>query len=203
VATREQHERLHGGDVLGGEDLQGALARLDHPNIVRVFNAGEDKADAVRAAGELGISYALALDPDLIMYDEPFAGLDPISMGVAANLIRDLNHALGVTSIVVSHDVDETFLNGERIGGMGSFPPEYRTAWDKARRYRIPASLVRGDGSDVLAVRVFDGGGNGGDPPESNEIMATIATMTNSVVADLKMIPNQPLKFADEKDERR
>ncbi|MFO1511824.1 MAG: glycoside hydrolase family 2 TIM barrel-domain containing protein [Verrucomicrobiota bacterium] len=59
-------------------------------------------------------------------------------------------------------DVDETFLNGERIGGTGSFPPDYKTAWDTQRRYRIPAALVRGDGSDVLAVRVFDGNGNGG-----------------------------------------
>ncbi|HEU0200259.1 MAG TPA: ABC transporter ATP-binding protein, partial [Burkholderiaceae bacterium] len=46
----------------------------------------------------------------LIMYDEPFAGLDPISLGVAANLIRDLNHATGATSLLVSHDVDECFL---------------------------------------------------------------------------------------------
>lgn len=59
-------------------------------------------------------------------------------------------------------DVDEAFLNGERIGGTGSFPPDYRTAYDTQRRYRVPASLVRGDGSDVLAVRVFDGNGNGG-----------------------------------------
>lgn len=59
-------------------------------------------------------------------------------------------------------DVDEVWLNGERIGGTGSFPPDYRTAWDSDRRYRVPASLVRGDGSDVLAVRVFDGNGNGG-----------------------------------------
>jgi len=59
-------------------------------------------------------------------------------------------------------DVDETFLNGERIGGQGSFPPDYHTAWDVQRRYRVPASLVRGDGSDVLAVRVFNGTGNGG-----------------------------------------
>ena len=59
-------------------------------------------------------------------------------------------------------DVDEAWLNGERIGGTGSFPPDYRTAWDTPRRYRVPASLVRGDGSDVLAVRVFDGNGNGG-----------------------------------------
>jgi beta-galactosidase len=59
-------------------------------------------------------------------------------------------------------DVDEAFLNGERIGGTGSFPPDYRTAYDTPRRYRVPASLVRGDGLDVLAVRVFDGNGNGG-----------------------------------------
>ena len=59
-------------------------------------------------------------------------------------------------------DVDEVWLNGERIGGTGSFPPDFSTAWDVQRRYRVPASLVRGDGSDVLAVRVFDRSGNGG-----------------------------------------
>lgn len=59
-------------------------------------------------------------------------------------------------------DVDEAWLNGERIGGTGSFPPHFEIAWDVPRRYRIPASLVRGDGSDLLAVRVFDRNGNGG-----------------------------------------
>ncbi|MBN1515713.1 DUF4982 domain-containing protein [Candidatus Sumerlaeota bacterium] len=59
-------------------------------------------------------------------------------------------------------DVDEAWLNGQRIGGMGVFPPNYSTAWDVQRRYRVPASLVRGDGTDILAVRVFDGNGNGG-----------------------------------------
>jgi beta-galactosidase len=59
-------------------------------------------------------------------------------------------------------DVDETFLNGQRIGGTGSFPPDYNSAWDAQRRYRVSASLVRGDGSDVLAVRVFDMAGEGG-----------------------------------------
>jgi phospholipid/cholesterol/gamma-HCH transport system ATP-binding protein len=57
----------------------------------------------------VALARAIALDPELIMYDEPFAGLDPISMGVTANLIRDLNGALGSTSIIVSHDVNETF----------------------------------------------------------------------------------------------
>ncbi|MEY4468533.1 MAG: hypothetical protein RIR21_2327 [Pseudomonadota bacterium] len=60
-------------------------------------------------ARRVALARAIALDPQLIMYDEPFAGLDPISMGVTANLIRKLNDALGSTSIVVSHDVHESF----------------------------------------------------------------------------------------------
>lgn len=63
----------------------------------------------------IALARAIALDPELIMYDEPFAGLDPISMGVAARLIRELNDALGVTSIVVSHDVDETFSIADHV----------------------------------------------------------------------------------------
>jgi beta-galactosidase len=59
-------------------------------------------------------------------------------------------------------DVDETFLNGKRIGGTGSFPPDFSTAWNVPRRYRVPASVVRGDGSDVIAVRVFDQSNSGG-----------------------------------------
>jgi beta-galactosidase len=59
-------------------------------------------------------------------------------------------------------DVDEAWLNGRRIGGSGSFPPDYVSAWNATRRYHVPASLVHGDGSDVLAVRVFDEAGDGG-----------------------------------------
>lgn len=66
-------------------------------------------------ARRVALARAVALDPQLIMYDEPFAGLDPISMGVAANLIRRLNDALGSTSIVVSHDVHETFLIADHV----------------------------------------------------------------------------------------
>jgi phospholipid/cholesterol/gamma-HCH transport system ATP-binding protein len=66
-------------------------------------------------ARRVALARAIALDPELIMYDEPFAGLDPISMGVSARLIRDLNDALGITSIVVSHDVDETFQIADHI----------------------------------------------------------------------------------------
>ena len=57
----------------------------------------------------VALARAIALDPRLIMYDEPFAGLDPISMGVTARLIRRLNDALRCTSIIVTHDAAETF----------------------------------------------------------------------------------------------
>lgn len=66
-------------------------------------------------ARRVALARAIALEPELILYDEPFAGLDPISMGVAARLIRQLNDALGVTSIVVSHDVAETFSIADRV----------------------------------------------------------------------------------------
>ncbi|TCT17321.1 phospholipid/cholesterol/gamma-HCH transport system ATP-binding protein [Bibersteinia trehalosi] len=58
-------------------------------------------------ARRAALARAIALDPDLIMYDEPFSGQDPISMGVIVDLIKKLNQALNLTSIVVSHDVDE------------------------------------------------------------------------------------------------
>jgi phospholipid/cholesterol/gamma-HCH transport system ATP-binding protein len=59
-------------------------------------------------ARRVGLARAIALDPMLIMYDEPFAGLDPISCSVVGNLIRQLNDALGATSIVVSYDAVES-----------------------------------------------------------------------------------------------
>jgi phospholipid/cholesterol/gamma-HCH transport system ATP-binding protein len=59
-------------------------------------------------ARRVALARAIALDPMMIMYDEPFSGQDPISMGVLVQLIHDLNDGLGLTSIVVSHDVKET-----------------------------------------------------------------------------------------------
>jgi len=58
-------------------------------------------------ARRVALARAIALDPQLMLYDEPFAGLDPISLGVIARLIRELNDSLGATSIIVSHDVQE------------------------------------------------------------------------------------------------
>jgi phospholipid/cholesterol/gamma-HCH transport system ATP-binding protein len=76
-------------------------------------------------ARRVALARALALDPQLIMYDEPLSGQDPISMGVLIKLMRTVNDALGLTSIIVSHDVAETLsiadyvyliANGKIIG---------------------------------------------------------------------------------------
>ena len=55
----------------------------------------------------VALARAIVMDPDILIYDEPFVGLDPISMGVICRLIKQMNEALGITSIVVSHDVQE------------------------------------------------------------------------------------------------
>jgi phospholipid/cholesterol/gamma-HCH transport system ATP-binding protein len=63
----------------------------------------------------VALARAIALDPELVLYDEPFAGQDPISMGVIVRLIRSLNDALGLTSVVVSHDVPEVMSIADYI----------------------------------------------------------------------------------------
>ncbi|CAM8670113.1 Ttg2A ABC-type transport system involved in resistance to organic solvents, ATPase component [Comamonadaceae bacterium] len=88
-------------------------------------------------ARRVALARAIALDPELVMYDEPFAGLDPISLGTAARLIRQLNDAMGLTSIVVSHDLEETFhiadqviiLANGKIAAQGT-PQEVRDSVD-------------------------------------------------------------------------
>ncbi|WP_150046962.1 MULTISPECIES: ABC transporter ATP-binding protein [Methylomonas] len=79
-------------------------------------------------ARRVALARAIALDPMMIMYDEPFTGQDPISMGVLVHLIKSLNNTLGLTSIVVSHDVQETaaiadyvyVLSDSKIIGQGT-----------------------------------------------------------------------------------
>ena len=88
-------------------------------------------------ARRVALARAIALDPELVMYDEPFAGLDPISLGTIARLLRQLNDAMGLTSIIVSHDLDETFriadqvviLANGRIAAQGT-PDEVRHSSD-------------------------------------------------------------------------
>ncbi|WP_100644522.1 ATP-binding cassette domain-containing protein [Alteromonas facilis] len=104
VALKLQAVGLRGAAHLMPAELSGGMAR--------------------RAA----LARAIALDPKLIMFDEPFAGQDPISMGVLVKLIRALNDSLGVTSIVVTHDVTEVLtiadyvyiLAEQRIIGEGT-----------------------------------------------------------------------------------
>jgi phospholipid/cholesterol/gamma-HCH transport system ATP-binding protein len=86
-------------------------------------------------ARRVALARAVAVDPMLVMYDEPFAGLDPISLGVVGQLIRKLNDALGATSIVVTHDIMESlqivdyiyFVSEGRIVGEGT-PDEIRAS---------------------------------------------------------------------------
>lgn len=86
-------------------------------------------------ARRVALARAVVMDPDLVMYDEPFTGQDPISMGVLMRLIRSLNDALGLTSIVVSHDVNEVLsiadyvyvVAGGEIIARGT-PEELRTS---------------------------------------------------------------------------
>ena len=89
------------------------------------------------------LARAIALDPPLIMFDEPFAGLDPIALGVTAHLIRDMNDALGATSIVVTHDVPETFEIADYV---------YFIAGGKIAAHGTPQELMR---SNELFVRQF------------------------------------------------
>src|SRR5690606_30461707 len=95
----------------------------------------------------VALARAMALDPELMLYDEPFAGLDPISMGVAARLIRELNDTMGLTSILVSHDVEECFqiadhvvlLANGRVAAQGS-PAEMRASSDPLVRQFVNAA---------------------------------------------------------------
>src|SRR4029077_19996476 len=113
-------------------------------NAVGLRNAAKLKPAEISGgmARRVAVARAVALDPELIMYDEPFAGLDPISMGVTANLIRRLNDATGATSLMVSHDVQECFGiadyaylmgNGGRVVAHG-VPQELHESTDPAVR---------------------------------------------------------------------
>ncbi|MGQ9684807.1 MAG: ABC transporter ATP-binding protein [Thiobacillaceae bacterium] len=108
------------------------------------MNTGELSGGMSR---RVALARAIALDPMLIMYDEPFAGLDPISLGVIANIIRRLNDALGVTSIVVTYDVAESlkvadyvyFINDGRVVAHGP------TAEIQGSEHPFVRQFVRGE----------------------------------------------------------
>ena len=115
-------------------------------------------------ARRAALARAIALDPDMIMYDEPFVGQDPITMGVLVTLIQSLNKALGITSVIVSHDVPEVMsiadqvylLSGGKVIGQGT-PEELRANPDPRVRqfldgeadgpvpFRFPAQTLSED----------------------------------------------------------
>jgi phospholipid/cholesterol/gamma-HCH transport system ATP-binding protein len=94
-------------------------------------------------ARRVALARAIVMDPDILIYDEPFAGLDPISLGVILRLIRQMNDALGITSIVVSHDVqelstiaDESYLLAEgRVVASGSPAELHANTSDIVRQF--------------------------------------------------------------------
>lgn len=91
-------------------------------------------------ARRVALARAIAMDPEIVMYDEPFTGLDPVSMGVIVKLIRSLNQALGLTTLLVSHDIEEScgiadylcLLSGGRLLGFGT-----------------PAELLQSDNAEI------------------------------------------------------
>ena len=101
-------------------NLPGALIRdivLMKLNAVGLRGARDLMPSEVSGgmARRIALARAIALDPELVMYDEPFSGLDPISLGTAARLIRQLNDSMGLTSIFVSHEVEQTFAIADHV----------------------------------------------------------------------------------------
>lgn len=105
VLTKLQSVGLRGAARLMPAELSGGMAR------------------------RVALARAMATDPEVLIYDEPFTGLDPISMGMIVRLVRQMNYALGITSIVVSHDVEELailadttyIISGGKVVAAGSF----------------------------------------------------------------------------------
>jgi len=89
-------------------------------------------------ARRVALARAIALEPSLILYDEPFAGLDPISLGVTGNLIRRLTDTLGVTSIVVTHDVQESLKMVDYVYFVSEGVIEARGTPDEIKASRVP-----------------------------------------------------------------
>src|SRR5699024_2455012 len=67
----------------------------------------------------VALARAIVLEPELILYDEPFSGLDPISLGVTARLIRDLTNRLNCASVLITHDVEESFAIADQVYMVG------------------------------------------------------------------------------------
>ncbi|MDX1508976.1 MAG: ATP-binding cassette domain-containing protein [Woeseiaceae bacterium] len=94
-------------------------------------------------ARRVALARAMVMDPDIVIYDEPFVGLDPISMGVIVRLVRRMNDALGISSILVSHDVQEIstvadcsyLISQGKVAASGSPDELHRASSDLVRQF--------------------------------------------------------------------
>ncbi len=94
-------------------------------------------------ARRVALARAMVMDPDILIYDEPFVGLDPISMGVIVRLVRKMNDALGISSIIVSHDVQEIstvadcsyLISNGKVAGSGSPDELHNTSSEVVRQF--------------------------------------------------------------------
>ena len=124
-------------------DLSEALIRdivLMKLNAVGLRNARELMPSEVSGgmAKRIGIARAIALDPELVMYDEPFSGLDPISVLVVARLIRQLNDSMGLTSIFVSHELTRTLSIADHVVILDSGKVAFQGTVEEVRRSADP-----------------------------------------------------------------
>ena len=109
------------GTELWVRDVSLRLLERGHSPIAYSRQLGEVAAelriDQVSGgmARRIALARAIVLDPELVLYDEPFSGLDPISMGVIANLIRNLNRATGATTLMVTHSMQQAVNLGDRL----------------------------------------------------------------------------------------
>lgn len=124
-------------------DLSEALIRdivLMKLNAVGLRNARELMPSEVSGgmAKRIGIARAIALDPEFVMYDEPFSGLDPISVLVVARLIRQLNDSMGLTSIFVSHELRQTLAIADHVIVLDSGKVAFQGSVEELRESTDP-----------------------------------------------------------------
>ena len=124
-------------------DLPESLIRdivLMKLNAVGLRNARDLMPSEVSGgmAKRIGIARAIALDPEFLMYDEPFSGLDPISVLVTARLIRQLNDSMGLTSIFVSHEIRQTLEIADHVVILDSGKLAFQGGVDEVRKSTDP-----------------------------------------------------------------
>ncbi len=124
-------------------DLPESLIRdivLMKLNAVGLRNARDLMPSEVSGgmAKRIGIARAIALDPEFLMYDEPFSGLDPISVLVTARLIRHLNDSMGLTSIFVSHEIKQTLEIADHVVILDSGKLAFQGSVDEVRKSTDP-----------------------------------------------------------------